>query len=98
MRVGELMQTEIVGILTERDLMRAMADGAPPDLTKVATHMSGAPVVAALELDVNAAARLMVRHDIRHLPVVAQGMLVGMVSARDLLILEAWPVEPATRG
>lgn len=59
---------ELVGMLTERDLMWAMADGAPPNVTKVATYMSGAPVVAGPELKVNAGARLMVRHNIRHPP------------------------------
>ena len=86
---------QMVGILTERDLMWAMADGAPANVTAVATYMSAAPVVAAPDLDVVAAARLMVRHDVRHLPVVLGTRLVGMVSARDLLIVEAWPSEAA---
>jgi CBS domain-containing protein len=86
---------ELIGILTERDLMWAMADGAAPHVTRVSTYMSTAPVVAKPETDVIAAARLMVQHDVRHLPVVVAGRLVGMVSARDLLIVEAWPREPA---
>ncbi len=38
----------------------------------------------------------MVKHDVRHLPVVASGELLGMVSARDLLVVESWP--PAIQG
>lgn len=97
--VGSLPVTDgdkLVGMLTERDLMWAMADGAPPNVTKVGTYMSGSLVVATPELDVQAAARLMVRHDIRHLPVVSHGMVVGMISARDLLVVEAWPAAQAT--
>ena len=89
---------ELVGMLTERDLMWAMADGAPTGVTRVAMYMSGAPIVAAPQLEVRDAARLMVRHDVRHLPVVEHGALIGMVSARDVLIIEAWPREPAARA
>jgi len=38
----------------------------------------------------------MVEQDVRHLPVVDAGELVGMVSARDLLIVEAWPLPVST--
>jgi signal-transduction protein with cAMP-binding, CBS, and nucleotidyltransferase domain len=37
------------------------------------------------------AAVLMVENRVRHLPVVEQGSVIGMLSARDLLALEAWP-------
>ena len=83
---------DLLGILTERDLLWAVADGAPPNVARVAAYMSTNPVVASPETDVVAASRMMVEHDIRHLPVVADGRLLGMVSARDLLIVEAWPV------
>jgi CBS domain-containing protein len=85
---------DLLGILTERDLVRAMADGAPPNVTRVAAYMSANPVVASPDADVVAASRMMVEHDVRHLPVVAAGQLQGMVSARDLLIVEAWPLAP----
>jgi CBS domain-containing protein len=50
--------------------------------------MTALPVVADLTTDTTEAARLMVQHDIRHLPVVVGRQLVGMVSARDLLVLD----------
>ena len=81
---------ELVGILTERDMLRAMADGAPPNVTRVAAYLSSRPIVATPDTDVAAAGRLMVEHDVRHLPVVTGGELAGMVSARDLLAAEAW--------
>jgi len=91
--VGSLAVTDgddLVGILTERDLLWAMADGAAPNVTRVATYLSAPAVVAAPDTDLVEAGRLMVQHDVRHLPVVAAGQLVGMISARDLLVAEAW--------
>jgi CBS domain-containing protein len=79
-----------------RDFMGTpgMADGAAPNVTRVSTNMSAPAVVASPDTDVLEAGRLMVRYDVRHLPVVAAGQLMGMVSARDLLIVEWWPGEP----
>jgi CBS domain-containing protein len=85
---------ELAGILTERDLLRAMADGAAPHVTRVGTYMSAPAVVASPEADIAAALHLMVEHDVRHLPVVTAGQLKGMVSARDLLVVEAGAHEP----
>jgi CBS domain-containing protein len=84
---------ELTGILTERDLLWAMADGAPPNVTSVATYMSAPPIVVSPDADVVEAGRLMVKHDVRHLPIVAVGQLLGMISARDLLVAEAWAGE-----
>lgn len=80
---------EILGVVTERDLVRAMADGRAPRVTTVATWMSGDPVIVAPDVDVRRAAELMVRHGIRHLPVVERGVPVGVISARDVLLSEA---------
>lgn len=87
---------DLAGIVTERDLLWAMADGAPPNVTSVATYMSAPPIVVSPDTDVVEAGRLMVKHDVRHLPVVAVGRLLGMVSARDLLVAEAWAEQLAT--
>jgi len=80
---------DLVGILTERDVLRAVAENRPPNMTPVSALMSALPVVTSPGTDTTAAARLMVEHDIRHLPVVADRKVVGMISARDLLVLEA---------
>ncbi len=82
---------DLVGILTERDLFWAMADGAAPNATRVSTYMSALAVVVTPDTEVLMAGRLMVKHDVRHLPVVGGGELLGMVSARDLLVVESWP-------
>lgn len=81
----------MAGILTETDLVRAMADHRDPASTTVSEYMSLDPVTAGLEEDSMEVSERMVRNGIRHLPVVEHGRLVGMVSARDLLQVEAWP-------
>lgn len=79
----------LAGVLTERDVLAAVADGAAPEVTPVADYMSDDPVVAPPDLDLDQAAALMVDHGIRHLPVVREGAPVGMVSARDVLAAQA---------
>jgi CBS domain-containing protein len=97
MRAGEFGSMAIyegdrlVGILTETDLVRAVADHRDPASTTVSEYMSLDPVTAGLDEDSMEVAERMVRNGFRHLPVVEQGRLVGMVSARDLLQVEAWP-------
>jgi CBS domain-containing protein len=80
----------LVGILTERDLLVSVADGCATHVTKVRTYMSSPAVVVAPDADILEARRLMVEHDIRHLPVVAAGQVLGIMSARDLLVGGAW--------
>lgn len=81
----------IVGIITERDLLRAIADGRGPRTTHVSQYMTPSPhCIDAGELATGAAA-VMVRHRVRHLPVTEKGSLAGFISARDLLSLEPWP-------
>jgi CBS domain-containing protein len=86
---------DLVGVLTERDLLRAMADGRAPRVTPVEWYATRLPVTIGPNADCSAAARLMVRHEIRHLPVAVAGRPVGMLAARDLLLVEAWRREAA---
>ena len=88
---------ELLGILTDRDLMNAVADGAAAEETRVVSYMSSVPIVAAPGDDTATAARLMVQHDVRHLPIVQGSRVVGIVSARDLLVLQGWPYQAAAR-
>lgn len=84
----------IVGIITERDLMRAVADGRHPATTHVSQYMTHSPITVEASAAAAAAARAMVTHHIRHLPVTEGGRLAGFVSARDLLALKPWPKLP----
>ena len=91
--VGSLAVLEhgrLAGIITERDLARALADGVDPVETPVARYMTGDPVTIGPDSEVAEAAATMLELGVRHLPVFEEGRVVGMVSARDLLSLEAW--------
>jgi CBS domain-containing protein len=79
----------LVGILTERDLARAAAEGADPRTHTVAAFMSLGPFVAAPDEDSDDVVARMLDLGVRHLPILDGDELVGMVSMRDLLLLEA---------
>lgn len=75
-----------VGILTERDLLRAVAAGAD-DRDRAELWMTARPDVLAPEEEAGAAWASLTHHRYRHLPVVDGDTLVGVVSVRDLLPL-----------
>ncbi len=80
----------LVGILSEQDLVTAMALGGGIDAA-VAAHMTLVPATAEPSEDTVAVARRMLDLGVRHMPVVDGGRVVGMVSASDLLNVVAWP-------
>ncbi|HZV49289.1 MAG TPA: CBS domain-containing protein [Candidatus Dormibacteraeota bacterium] len=80
----------LAGILTERDVLAAVADGVA-ETAVAAAYMTPEPVTAEPSEDSAQVAERMLERGVRHLPVVEHGRLIGMVSARDLLALEAWP-------
>jgi CBS domain-containing protein len=87
-QVGALPVLEgqrLVGIVTERDLTAALAEGADPVTTPVADYMTPAPEVLGPDSELADAAHLMVELGIRHLPIVRSGRLVGVLSMRDVL-------------
>jgi CBS domain-containing protein len=75
----------LVGIFTERDLTaRVVAVGLDPDKTPLSQVMTARPdVLAPEDSPLNALELMRLRH-YRHLPVVEDGRVVGMVSIRDL--------------
>ena len=85
---------KLVGILTERDLVDALAEGLSPRVTPVSAYMTPEPTTVDADDECSDAALTMLELGVRHLPVTRGGELVGMVSARDLLVLTAWP-EPS---
>jgi CBS domain-containing protein len=72
----------LVGILTERDLR---AHAGYLESTRVNVVMRTAVVTVAPDDNVEDAARLMLKHKIGGLPIVADGRLVGIVTTSDLL-------------
>jgi CBS domain-containing protein len=81
------------GIITERDVVGAVADGVDPSTTMVLGYMTPNPVTVSPETELSEAAASMLELGARHLPVVELGAVVGMISARDVLIDEAWSKE-----
>ena len=75
---------EIAGIVSERDLVRALAGDSDPDENRVAEVMSANPRYLTLADTVGAALEMMLAAGIRHLPVVDDDELVGIVSMRAL--------------
>jgi CBS domain-containing protein len=74
----------LAGIVTERDLLRAVALGADPGNVTVQEAMTTAVFTARPDLPLQEAARIMASRWIRHLPVVEQGRVLGVVSMRDV--------------
>lgn len=75
---------ELIGIITERDIMKAVARGDDLDATPVSALMTRTVITVTPDDSVETAAAHMANRWIRHLPVVADGAVVGMVSQRDL--------------
>src|SRR5581483_2677693 len=75
----------LAGMLTERDVLRAAASGADLTTASAADWMTANPTVAALDMDIADAAEVMGTRGFRHLPVVVDDVVVGIVSQRDVL-------------
>jgi CBS domain-containing protein len=80
---------DLVGIITERDLVEALAGSDRPAAAPVFEYMSEEPRTVALDDECSLAVTEMLATGCRHLPVMDHKKLVGVVSARDLLLLAA---------
>jgi CBS domain-containing protein len=87
------------GILTERDLLRAVAEGADPTTSLVGDYMTTDAITATLNWDALTASREMIDGGFRHLIVLnAEGNIEGILSIRDLFrhyLTEGAPPEHA---
>ena len=76
----------LIGILTERDLLKAMAARVHSSEARVRQWMTAEPVTASADTDVDEAARVMLEHGFRHLPVLDDnGRVIGIVSLRRVV-------------
>jgi CBS domain-containing protein len=77
--------SSLVGIFTERDVLRLAGHGEGLAELKVGDVMTRALVTVSPDDDALAAAKLMGERQIRHLPVVQDGMVLGVLGIRDVL-------------
>jgi CBS domain-containing protein len=75
----------LIGILSERDVLRAVAGRVHSSEARVRDWMTADPVTASPDTSPAEAARIMVENGFRHLPVVEDGQAVGIVSIRDMM-------------
>ena len=86
--VGALLVTdggEIVGVVTERDYLRRAAAGGGADDSPVREIMSSPLIVATPETPIDECMAIMTDRRIRHLPVVEDGEVIGVISIGDLV-------------
>jgi len=89
-RVGSLVVTGRdggpVGIITERDLVhKILASGADPGQTSVQSTMTEQVISVTSKVPIVKAQALMAANRIRHLPVIEDGLLLGMISSQDIV-------------
>ena len=81
-------------VISERDVLVSLGRGQNPDEERVGDHMSGSIITASPEWSLERAAAEMAGRKIRHLVVVEDGELVGVLSMRD--IMNVWTSDGAT--
>jgi CBS domain-containing protein len=87
---------KLAGIVTERDIVNLVAAGGDPHSVKVAHGMTRRDLeTVSPKTDIAEAAETMAVRNIRHLPVVDRGSVVGILSIRDLT---RWAAEELSGG
>lgn len=78
---------KVIGIITDRDIvLKAVADGANIESISAKDIMNSEVITVTSDQDVHAAAHLMAEYQIRRLPVVEQGNIVGFLALGDLAV------------
>src|SRR3954453_16941640 len=73
------------GIITERDVVRSLGAGQDPDAEIVGDHLTSRATFADGDWDLEKAADAMAKGGFRHLVVIDDGELAGIISMRDLI-------------
>jgi CBS domain-containing protein len=87
---------KLAGIVTERDIVNLVAEGGDPNTTTVERGMTRLDLITVdSKTELADAADQMVSNNIRHLPIVDGGNVVGIVSIRDMT---RWAAEELSSG
>ncbi|HEX6498564.1 MAG TPA: CBS domain-containing protein [Micromonosporaceae bacterium] len=74
-----------IGILTERDVLHVIGRGLDPDIERAGNHLTWDVVYAGPDWTLDDAAAAMVRGGFRHLVVLDEGDVLGVISVRDII-------------
>lgn len=86
--VAVMTEGRLVGIITERDIVRAIADGVDVQQVRADVVMTADPATVDADEDTAIVAVKMIRLGVRHLPVVnTAGKAIGLVSAHNLVAM-----------
>lgn len=94
--IGSLLITDdqkILGILTPKNIVKAIANGRDPEKTLVDSIMTKKVITIEPDKELEEAVDLMVENRIKKLPVVENGKLVGIISASDIITIEPRLIE-----
>jgi len=86
-RVGSVLVMEgdkLLGIFTERDTVRSLSLSHDAPRHQIVSWMTADPKTVVPNMDADEALHFMLDHGFRHLPVVEDGKVIGIVSMRDL--------------
>lgn len=88
-KIGSLIvvnkEKKLTGIITEKDIIKRFLAKDKPKSTTVKEVMSTDIITVTKDIDLDTAAEIMSKNKIRRLPIVDNGKLIGIVTARDLL-------------
>lgn len=78
-----------VGIITERDVLKkVVCRSKNPEQVKVSEIMSQPLIVGQVDMDIGDAARLMLKQNVKKLPIVSDGKLVGLITLTDVVRMD----------
>lgn len=89
--VGVVEGRKLIGIITERDVLTAAAEGADPVEEVVRDWMTADPDVFSPDVQVREAAEWLLETGYRHMPIMEGGELLGIISIKDILWAMASP-------
>ena len=97
LRIGSMIvldeKNRIIGIMTERDIMKSIERGMDPEINEVGDIMSKDVKTISSDADLAEAVSTMTTYKIKKLPVVDGGILVGILTTSDIVVVEPKIIE-----